>query len=164
VRLRSSKTDQEARGSVKALPYGRDPVTCPPCAFVRWRELPHAWDTAPDRAARLADGQRNAAVLQAEIAEQGYTGGSSTLRRYLRASTPHEGGRARGPAAASATGGAAGHRLDHRPSTPVYPGAPKHPSDFPCPCIPGLARRRSLGAPPGDQPCGRGAGSPGSRA
>ena len=29
VRLRRSKTDQEARGAVKALPYGRDPVTCP---------------------------------------------------------------------------------------------------------------------------------------
>jgi integrase len=49
VRLRSSKTDQEARGQVKALPFGRDPVTCPPCAYVRWREVLHAWDTAdPD--------------------------------------------------------------------------------------------------------------------
>ena len=37
VRLRTSKTDQEAKGTVKALPYGRDPVTCPPCAYVRWR-------------------------------------------------------------------------------------------------------------------------------
>ena len=46
VRLRSSKTDQEGHGQVKALPYGRDPVTCPPCAFVRWREVLHAWDTA----------------------------------------------------------------------------------------------------------------------
>ena len=34
-----SFTDQEARGQVKALPYGRDPVTCPPCAYVRWREV-----------------------------------------------------------------------------------------------------------------------------
>ena len=49
VRLRSSKTDQEAHGQVKALPYGRDPVTCPPCAYVRWREVLHAYDTAdPD--------------------------------------------------------------------------------------------------------------------
>lgn len=37
VRLRSSKTDQEAHGSVKALPYGRDPATCPPCAHNRSR-------------------------------------------------------------------------------------------------------------------------------
>jgi integrase len=54
VRLRSSNTDQEAHGSVKALPYGRDPVTCPPCAFVRWRELLHAWDTATAGAGRRA--------------------------------------------------------------------------------------------------------------
>ena len=54
VRLRSSKTDQEAHGRVVALPYGRDPVTCPPCAFVRWREVLHAWDTAPDGAGRRA--------------------------------------------------------------------------------------------------------------
>ena len=48
VRLRSSKTDQEAQGRVVALPYGRDPVTCPPCAWVRWTELLHAADTAPE--------------------------------------------------------------------------------------------------------------------
>jgi len=46
VRSRSSKTDQDAHGAVKALPYGRDPVTCPPCAFVRWREVLHAADDA----------------------------------------------------------------------------------------------------------------------
>jgi len=39
VRVRSSKTDQEGRGTVRALPYGRDPQTCPPCALVRWRRL-----------------------------------------------------------------------------------------------------------------------------
>ncbi len=54
VRLRSSKTDQEARGQVKALPYGRDPITCPPCAYVRWREVLHAWDTAPEGGGRRA--------------------------------------------------------------------------------------------------------------
>jgi integrase len=54
VRLRSSKTDQEARGAVKALPYGRDPVTCPPCAYLRWWEVLHAFDTAPEGGARRA--------------------------------------------------------------------------------------------------------------
>jgi len=44
VRLRRSKTDQEAHGTVKALPPGRDPVTCPPCAYVRWRQVLQAWD------------------------------------------------------------------------------------------------------------------------
>jgi integrase len=54
VRIRSSKTDQEAHGQVKALPYGRDPVTCPPSADVRWREVLHAWDTADDGMGRRA--------------------------------------------------------------------------------------------------------------
>ncbi|QNE48663.1 integrase (plasmid) [Glaciihabitans sp. INWT7] len=36
VLLRQSKTDQESRGAVKGLPYGANPTTCPPCAFVRW--------------------------------------------------------------------------------------------------------------------------------
>ena len=39
---------------MKALPYGRDPVTCPPCAYVRWRQVLQAWDTAPDGAGRRA--------------------------------------------------------------------------------------------------------------
>ena len=47
VRLRSSKTDQEAAGRTVALPYGRDPGTCAPCAWTRWRELVQAADTAP---------------------------------------------------------------------------------------------------------------------
>src|SRR4051812_23429993 len=54
VRIRSSKTDQEARGQVKALRYGRDPATCPPCAFVRWREMLHAVDTADSGTQRRA--------------------------------------------------------------------------------------------------------------
>ena len=54
VRLRRSKTDQEARGTVKALPYGRDPVTCPPCAYVRWRQVLHAWDSTDPAGRRRA--------------------------------------------------------------------------------------------------------------
>ena len=54
VRLRRSKTDQEAKGTVKALPYGRDLATCPPCAYVRWRQVLHAWDTADPDARRRA--------------------------------------------------------------------------------------------------------------
>lgn len=36
VRLLTSKTDQEGRGAVKGLPFGANPLTCPPCAFLRW--------------------------------------------------------------------------------------------------------------------------------
>lgn len=36
IRLRHSKSDQEGRGAIRALPYGRHPQTCPPCAWTRW--------------------------------------------------------------------------------------------------------------------------------
>jgi integrase len=71
VRLRTSKTDQEARGTVKALPYGRDPVTCPPCAYVRWRQVLQAWDTAADGAGRRAV----LPVLRRQAAMTAVTGG-----------------------------------------------------------------------------------------
>ena len=35
---------------------GRDPVTCPPCAYVRWRQILHAWDTTDP------DGRRRAVM------------------------------------------------------------------------------------------------------
>ena len=55
VRVRSSKTDQEGYGVVRALPYGRDPQTCPPCALVRWRRLLLAYlDNDGGRPAALA--------------------------------------------------------------------------------------------------------------
>jgi len=67
LRLRTSKTDQEARGAVKAVPYGRDPVTCPPCAYTRWRLLLDAAD--------LVDpvGQRRS--VMAELRRQASDGG-----------------------------------------------------------------------------------------
>lgn len=39
VRIRSSKTDQEALGATVVLPFGEHPGTCPPCAFLRWASL-----------------------------------------------------------------------------------------------------------------------------
>lgn len=47
VRLLTSKTDQEGRGSVKGLPYGDNPLTCPPCAFLRWVRVLDAAQNAP---------------------------------------------------------------------------------------------------------------------
>lgn len=44
VRLRKSKTDQEGRGAVKALPYTESHETCPPCAYVRWAQVVAAYD------------------------------------------------------------------------------------------------------------------------
>ena len=51
IRMVSSKTDQEARGVVRALPFGRGPATCPPCALIRWRRLLLAFDDGGRRAA-----------------------------------------------------------------------------------------------------------------
>lgn len=45
IRLRKSKTDQEGRGVVKALPYTESHETCPPCAYVRWVQVVAAFDT-----------------------------------------------------------------------------------------------------------------------
>ncbi|MBM7244185.1 integrase [Rhodococcus fascians] len=44
VRLRRSKTDQEGRGAVKALPFTESHETCPPCAHVRWVQVVAAFD------------------------------------------------------------------------------------------------------------------------
>jgi len=76
VRLRRSKTDQEARGTVKALPYGRDPVTCPPCAYVRWRQVLQAWDSTDP------DGRRRAVmtVLRRQAPTSTVSGGEKTTR------------------------------------------------------------------------------------
>ena len=37
--LRKSKTDQEAEGAVRGLPYGSHPATCPVRAWRRWLEM-----------------------------------------------------------------------------------------------------------------------------
>jgi len=66
LRLRTSKTDQEARGTVKAVPYGRDPATCPPCAYTRWRLLLEARWRLLLEAADLVDpaGQRRSVMTE----------------------------------------------------------------------------------------------------
>lgn len=45
VRLRRSKTDQEGRGSVRALPFTTSHTSCPPCAYLRWVQVVAAFDT-----------------------------------------------------------------------------------------------------------------------
>ncbi len=39
VRIRASKTDQDAAGATIVLPYGQNAGTCPPCAALRWLRL-----------------------------------------------------------------------------------------------------------------------------
>lgn len=63
VMLRRSKTDQDAQGHTKGIPYGASHETCPPCAYVRWRQVVDASDS----------------------------GGRSAVMRALRSSGPHTG-------------------------------------------------------------------------
>lgn len=44
IRLRKTKTDEEGRGVVRALPTADSHVTCPPCAYVRWVQVVSAFD------------------------------------------------------------------------------------------------------------------------
>ncbi|WP_225223129.1 tyrosine-type recombinase/integrase [Rhodococcus ruber] len=45
IRLRKSKTDQEGRGSVRALPFTHSHASCPPCAWLRWAQVVAAFDS-----------------------------------------------------------------------------------------------------------------------
>ncbi|QRI77691.1 MULTISPECIES: site-specific integrase [Rhodococcus] len=45
IRLRKSKTDQEGRGVVRALPFTHSHTSCPPCAWMRWAQVVAAYDT-----------------------------------------------------------------------------------------------------------------------
>jgi len=99
VRIRSSKTDQEARGQVKALPFGRDPTTCPPCAYVRWRHILHAWDTAKE-----GEGRRAVLPVLQRLADAASIGGAAEEStgqhccRGVRLAEPVDPGRALFPA------------------------------------------------------------------
>jgi site-specific recombinase XerD len=54
VRILTSKTDQEGAGLTKALPYGANPLTCPPCAVLRWIRVLEA---APSLRPGIHDGE-----------------------------------------------------------------------------------------------------------
>ncbi|MDO1481577.1 tyrosine-type recombinase/integrase [Rhodococcus ruber] len=45
IRLRKSKTDQEGRGTIRALPFTHSHASCPPCAWLRWAQVVAAFDT-----------------------------------------------------------------------------------------------------------------------
>ncbi|WP_155948116.1 site-specific integrase [Rhodococcus aetherivorans] len=44
IKLRKSKTDQEGRGTVRALPFTHSHTSCPPCAWLRWAQVIAAHD------------------------------------------------------------------------------------------------------------------------
>ncbi|MGF0283532.1 MULTISPECIES: tyrosine-type recombinase/integrase [Rhodococcus] len=45
IKLRKSKTDQEGRGSIRALPFTHSHASCPPCAWLRWAQIVAASDS-----------------------------------------------------------------------------------------------------------------------
>ncbi|WP_253250160.1 tyrosine-type recombinase/integrase [Rhodococcus sp. BUPNP1] len=45
IKLRKTKTDQEGRGTVRALPFTHSHVSCPPCAWLRWAQVVAAFDS-----------------------------------------------------------------------------------------------------------------------
>ncbi|WP_425383330.1 site-specific integrase [Rhodococcus ruber] len=44
IRLRKTKTDQEGRGAIRALPFTHSHASCPPCAWLRWAQVVAAHD------------------------------------------------------------------------------------------------------------------------
>lgn len=81
VTIRRSKTDQVAAGRTVTLPYGGSPVTCPVCAYWRWREVVDVWDDAGrDGAAALLSGTDD---RQAEHRCRGVTGRQDAGTRPL---------------------------------------------------------------------------------
>ncbi|MDV6293416.1 tyrosine-type recombinase/integrase [Rhodococcus aetherivorans] len=44
IKLRKSKTDQEGRGTIRALPFTHSHSSCPPCAWLRWAQVVAAHD------------------------------------------------------------------------------------------------------------------------
>jgi site-specific recombinase XerD len=70
VLLRRSKTDQRGEGHVKPLPYGRDPLTCPVCAYARWVKVLVTATTAPGKLRRVIDSiDRNAHICRDPLPE-----------------------------------------------------------------------------------------------
>ncbi|PND50065.1 tyrosine-type recombinase/integrase [Rhodococcus sp. ENV425] len=65
IKLRKSKTDQEGRGSVRALPFTHSHASCPPCAWLRWAQVLAASDSGGRTAViRLL---RNAEPFEAHV-------------------------------------------------------------------------------------------------
>ena len=158
--VRTSKTDQETHGQVKAVPYGRDPVTCPLCAYVRWRQVLHAWDTAADGAGRPAV----LPVLRRQAATAAVGAGEELLHccRSARLPEPVDPGRAvfptvhkSGAVGVRAMSGDAVAEMIQRRAAAAGPPRRRCSGWVGIRCGPGSSPRRSGGAPTRTRSCGR---------
>ncbi|WP_167046676.1 integrase [Salinibacterium sp. ZJ454] len=78
IRLHTADADSERRGLVKRLPFGADPLTCPPCALLRWVRI---LDAAQNSAGGLTKG------LLAELGTTVHICGGPTAELERLAST-----------------------------------------------------------------------------
>lgn len=90
VTIRRSKTDQAAAGRTVTLPYGASPVTCPVCAYWRWREVLDVWDAAGRSGTSAA--MSDADDAHTEHRCRGVTGAPETAARPLFRSVHRTGG------------------------------------------------------------------------
>ncbi|QIX48225.1 site-specific integrase [Rhodococcus sp. DMU1] len=105
IKLRRSKTDQEGRGTVRALPFTASHTSCPPCAWLRWAQIVAAHDTGGRPAViRLL---RGAEPFAAHVCRgpRPRTGGGVPLLRAIRKN---------GNLSATALSGAAVHHAIRR--------------------------------------------------
>ncbi len=92
ITLRSSKTDQEAEGTVKGIPYGSHPETCPVRAVQAWLEAGVIEDGALFRSitrygrinGRMSDKAAARGVNTFSIMDQTGHRRTDTLKKYVR--------------------------------------------------------------------------------
>lgn len=87
VRVRRSKTDQEGEGRVKGLPYGANPATCPPCAWVRWLQVLAAARSRPALMAVLRDISLDTHVCRGPVPQLQDPGASPLFRAMVKGGT-----------------------------------------------------------------------------
>ncbi len=84
--IRRSKTDQQAAGQVRGLPWRSNHQICPLCAYVRWREIVDAADTGGHPA--VLRSLRSAAPFAGHVCAAELATPSDPHRPLIRALTP----------------------------------------------------------------------------
>ena len=84
VTVRRSKTDQEGRGRVHAIPRSDDPARCPPCAYARWAQVVAAFDAGGRTAVIRMLSREGAGDLTTHLCEDPTTTGIGAKRAVFR--------------------------------------------------------------------------------
>lgn len=111
IAVRRSKTDQEGRGRVHALPRSADPGRCPPCAFARWAQVVATYDAGGRPAVIALLSKPDAGQLTAHVC--GDTKGAAIgERRAVFRSIGGNGNLSEGPMSGSAVHAAVRRRAE----------------------------------------------------